>query len=54
MKETELKPCPSKKDIENWLLSKGVFVDCRKCVNRKEGCYKDCKFYQRYRRGGRQ
>lgn len=39
------------KDIENWLLARGCFVDCRKCVNCKEGCYKDCKFYQSYRKG---
>ena len=44
----------SNKDIEKWLLAKGVFVDCRKCVNRKEGCHKDCKFYQSYINGGRQ
>jgi hypothetical protein len=53
MKETELKPCPSEKDTENWLLSRGVFVDCRNCVNRKAGCFKDCKFYQGYRKGER-
>ena len=51
MKETELKPCPSKKDTENWLLSRGVFVDCRNCVNRKAGCFKDCKFYHSYKKG---
>ena len=40
----------SNKDIENWLLSKVVFVDCRKCVNRKEGCNKNCKFFKSYMR----
>lgn len=49
----ELKPCPPEKDTENWLLSRGVFVDCRNCVNRKAGCFKDCKFYQGYRKGER-
>ena len=25
-------------------------MDCRDCVNRKEGCFKDCKFYKGYRK----
>ena len=39
------------KATENWLLSKGVFVDCRKCLEKSEGCYKHCKFYQSYKKG---
>jgi hypothetical protein len=35
---------------ENWLLSRGVFLDCRNCVNRKAGCFKDCKFYHSYKK----
>lgn len=38
-------------DIEKWLLSRGFFFkNCQKCVERKAGCAKDCKFYQNYRR----
>lgn len=51
VKETELKPCAAKKDTENWLLSRGVFVDCRNCVTRKAGCFKDCKVYNSYKKG---
>ena len=47
-----VKTMSNKKDIENWLLSRDFFVDCRRCVCRKKGCYKDCKFYHGYRRNG--
>ena len=43
----------SNKDIEHWLLSKGVFMDCRKCTDSKKGCYKNCKFYQSYKKGNK-
>ena len=43
----------SDKDIERWLLSKGVYMDCRKCIDSKKGCYKNCKFYQAYKKGKR-
>ena len=39
----------SNKDIEHWLLTQHFFVDCIKCVNREEDCYKGCKFYQKYK-----
>lgn len=39
-----------KRDIEKWLVARHTFVDCRKCVYRKEGCHQDCKFYQGYKK----
>ena len=39
----------SNKDIENWLLARGFFVDCRTCEDRKEGCSKDCEFIKAYK-----
>jgi hypothetical protein len=41
----------SNKDIEKWLLARGFFFEnCQKCVNRKEGCHKNCKFIKAYER----
>lgn len=40
----------NKNDIEKWLLSRGVFVDCTKCPKMTVGCYKKCKFYKAYKR----
>lgn len=38
-------------DIEKWLLARGFFFEkCQKCVKRKVGCAKDCKFYKAYKR----
>ena len=39
------------KATEKWLLSRGVFVDCTKCPKKSEGCFKNCKFYQSYKKG---
>ena len=42
----------SNKDIEDWLIKRGMFsICCRKCVNRKQGCYLNCKFYQTKKKG---
>lgn len=40
----------SDKDIEKWVLDRGFFADCRKCPERKEGCHKNCKFFESYKR----
>ena len=38
-------------DIEKLIFASGFFfAKCEKCVNRKVGCAKDCKFYKAYKR----
>lgn len=40
-----------KKAMEEYLLARGIgFPSCPKCPERKEGCYKDCKFVKAYKK----
>lgn len=40
----------ARKYTEQWLIARPWFVDCHKCAVRHEGCQKDCRFYQTYRK----
>lgn len=42
------------KALEKWALARGIGYprSCPKCPERKEGCYKNCRFLKAYKMKG--